>query len=259
MSRRLLRRSILVIATMLVFAGSAGVAPAHDGTADFIARSQDLIRMHDLFQGGSGRPVTFASKTARAKGFSAESIALAEELTAYTNDLMAKASDTAKAEAVVDVRNLDVELRPYPRLVVYFAETTRYAEKSQAEEAMGFPGVPGVSEYVCGHFLRPRPPHGAPWRQHTRSNPAATLRSWGYHETPGFAGGGWTRPQTYNPALCGWNTYRDHAYIAGNNTIREQNYEGWTPRGEPNPEVWRSGPWPYPTWPAYVRWWHSRY
>lgn len=38
--------------------------------------------------------------------------------------------------------------------------------------------------------------------------------------------------------------------------IREQNYTG-EPGGEPNPEIYSSGPWPYPDWPLYVLWWHE--
>lgn len=123
--------------------------------------------------------------------------------------------------------------------------------------------------YECGSIVRPRPRRAMPAVLVGEvADPAATLSSWGYHRTPGFAGGGWTRPQTYNPARCGISTYRDHAFVGLRFTscigtacefrwpIREQNYVA-APYGEPNPEVWRSGPWPYATWPAYVYWWHA--
>lgn len=238
---------------------------------DFDALSHDLVLMHDLFQGGNNQPVTFNSEAAYQRGFSPASIKLAEELTAHTNELIFAAS-TAPDMETVDVTKLDADVQQYPLLESYLEEATeRRKNADRDEEPLGakpsvveeapakIQGIPGISEYQCGSFARPRPSRGAPWATHRRSNPAATLRSWGYHETPSWAGGGWTRSQTYMPLLCGWNTYRDHAYISNSNTIREQNYAGWTPRGEPNPEVWRSGPWPYATWPVYVRWWHSRY
>jgi hypothetical protein len=107
----------------------------------------------------------------------------------------------------------------------------------------------------CGWFPNPKPSQAGPWKNIPRTNPAKVLRAWGYHPTPGIAGGGWTRPQTWRASSCGKNTFRDHAYIIEPRTIREQNYTG-SPTGEPNPEVWRSGPWPYAEWPAYVAWWH---
>jgi hypothetical protein len=124
------------------------------------------------------------------------------------------------------------------------------------------------SWYECGSVVRPRPRRAMPAVLVGEvKDPAATLSSWGYHRTPGMAGGGWTRPRTYNPAVCGISTYRDHAFVGLRFTysedtacefrwpIREQNYVD-APYGEPNPEVWRSGPWPYATWPAYVVMWH---
>lgn len=165
----------------------------------------------------------------------------------------------------VDVNKVPADLQQYPLLAAYFDEAARRAE--QRERGVDDPKIEKLvttrtyhGAYHCGTFWHPLPPNGAPWISHTRSNPSETLRSWGYHETPDVAGGGWTRPRTYDWWWCGFETFRDHAYIDPNGTtIHEQKYEGWTPPGEPNPEVWRSGPWPYATWPAYVRWWHSRY
>ena len=101
---------------------------------------------------------------------------------------------------------------------------------------------------------------GADWTTHSSSNPRATLRAAGYHYTPPpfarYKNKDYTRPQTYQPSLCGRKTFRDHAIIEGAGRYRTQEYTGWTPPGEPNPEVHRSGPWPYLTWPAYVAWWH---
>jgi hypothetical protein len=137
--------------------------------------------------------------------------------------------------------------------------------------------------YKCGHFVRPVPQHAVPFVEGplqgsspTGAGADALARTWGrgqgFHDTPGFAGGGMTRPQTFTPALCGLNTYRDHAYPSlfqvrtcsdfdGNPPctyqarLLIQDYTS-SPGGEPNPELWRSGPWPDDEWPAYVYWWH---
>jgi hypothetical protein len=119
-----------------------------------------------------------------------------------------------------------------------------------------------AAKYKCGWYVRPNPRRAATWNaQGGYSDPSATLASWGFHRTPGFAGGGWTRAQTFSWPLCGFGTFRDHAFfgrdgnLANSFVINLQDY-GDPPYGEPNPEVWRSGPWPYPTWPTYVWWWH---
>lgn len=117
--------------------------------------------------------------------------------------------------------------------------------------------------YRCGSWWRPFPRTADRWNTFTEytSIPQATARltEIGYHRTPGgIWGGGWTRPQTYSSSICGLSTYRDHAYIMNNGNIREQNYTV-DPGGEPNPEIWRSGPWPYAVWPLYVRWWHAHH
>ncbi len=96
------------------------------------------------------------------------------------------------------------------------------------------------SYWVCGWYTNPVPASAVPWvDKGYYSDPAATLSSWGYHNTWNLAGGGWTSPQTYQWWRCGWNTFRDHANIVGSN-IHEQNYTGSIP-GEPNPEVYASG------------------
>ena len=137
--------------------------------------------------------------------------------------------------------------------------------------------------YRCGWFDRPNPRRANPSVRGPLQGAATTgyaaaqlAREWGYsqgfHNTPGRAGGGMTRPQTFSPFFCGSRTFRDHAFP---DLIQERTCFGpggtepceWrarlyvqdytsAPYGEPNPEVWRSGPWPYPEWPAYVSWWH---
>lgn len=231
------------------------------------ARSLDLLLMRNLFMGGSGRPVTFDAASARARSYSEASIQLAQELSALTNDLVSAATMAEKRKGSTDVRALGVEVEEkYKHLTPYFKQVGRRALESGSEplgkgdsRAAALFTVPLLGELTCGSFAKPLPKRAADWRDHTASKPEATLKSWGYHTTmnPDRAfGGGWTRPQTYKSLICGWNTYRDHAYVVNTKKFREQNYAGSTPRGEPNPEFLRSGPWPYPTWPAYVLWWH---
>lgn len=229
---------------------------AHE--SEFIRLTQDLLSMEDLFGGGNGIPVTFDSQTALQRGMSKDSVALAEELRDYTNELITTAQRARSDQATV----LDVDVQKYPRVQAYFKLATNYHSNAHNHQMRPTGWCnPWLSDAACtcGHWGYPQPPRSAPWRDWTSSNPAGTLSSWGYHQMPDYAGGGWTRPQTHSPALCGDNTFRDHAYITGSTTFREQNYNGFTPRGEPNPEVWAGGPWPYDVWPAYVQWWHANF
>ena len=140
-----------------------------------------------------------------------------------------------------------------------------------------------LARYRCGYIYRPNPrraeiaqPGPLQGSSSTQAGAARLARQWGYsqgfHDTPGRAGGGMTRPQTWNPVLCGIGTYRDHAvqglftertcYGAGGTPPCEwrarlmiQDYTA-APYGEPNPEFWRTTRYPYPEWPAYVAFWH---
>jgi hypothetical protein len=254
---------------------------SNSATLTFEELSLELAQMTDLFSGGMQldiqtpeeaetlvtmspsdvSPVVFDSATARARGFSMESIRLAEQLTTLSNRLI---EESVQAQASGRVANIDehtIELHEFPAVNDYF-EQARIASQNDALTT-SIPQVEVSSwwrEYHCGTYWRPLPSRAKNYVVfYNIRNPANTLRSWGYHPTqPGsYAGGGWTRPQTHRWWDCGWNTYRDHAYIWHNNQIHEQNYHGWSHRGEPNPEVWRSGPWPYSYWPSYVYWWHE--
>ena len=130
------------------------------------------------------------------------------------------------------------------------------APPDESGDGVGPTAPPGVGHAVSGYYPNPKPSRDVERKNYERDNPAALLKRLGYHETPNQAGGGWTRPQTYQPWACGGSTFRDHADVTGPRSLSEQNYKG-SPGGEPNPEVYRSGPWPYPDWPAYVYWWHE--
>lgn len=233
--------------------------------SEYVDVAHELIRMHQLglFEGGkvaagdgTGTPVTV--RPGGADTFSALALTIARQSAALSNDLVA-------ADYVVPASLDDLELyeNAYPELFAFFRAAARAEVVSGTDPAPSRPDVQalvGVSEatgrLTCGWYVNPKPTGNRSWVQFSVSNPAATLRAWGYHETPSLAGGGWTRAQTWNPALCGFGTYRDHAYPSSASALKEQNYAGWTPRGEPNPEVYRTGPWPYSDWPAYVYWWH---
>ena len=260
-------KTLRPLLALLVTSALALIIPAHPCGAtspeeDFERLAADLQQFHalGLLQGGNGEPVTFDAKTARAQGFAAESITLGQQVADETNKLI---NQLEEAEERGWNYPIPLDIRGQPELQRFLAEATRRFEaqavlpeqemEATPEEAEGIPG----SHVVCGYYPNPKPPSAAPWRDYTSSNPAATLQSLGYHPTPGRAGGGWTRNQTYQPLFCGFGTFRDHARITGPTRFREQNYKR-TPGGEPNPEVWRTGPWPYPDWPLYVYWWHKR-
>lgn len=144
---------------------------------------------------------------------------------------------------------------------------------------MSFPGLAlrgVIAKYKCGFFGNDRPRRAAQrFTEFNVQDPEGRLRSLGYHKTRNrFFGGGWTRPQTYLSVLCGFNTFRDHSNIVSCGThnygdgtgthrvcdISRQEYDkAKPPYGEPNPEFYRSGPWPYLAWPAYVAIWHRKH
>ena len=231
---------------------------------DFLAMTQNLIKMEDLFSGGNGELLEFDRSKARGLGFPESSILLAKELTEYINAWQ-------QAPAATDMLGVtgSAPEKP-PRVSAFFHCATQYNKNEKDSlrgEASGGCTRGGVrlteAKCQCGHFLNPRPSREAGWTRHSSPNRRATLIAAGYHYTPppfaAWDNTHFTRPQTYQPSLCGRKTFRDHAQIKdedNNDIYWTQEYTGWTPPGEPNPEIHRSGPWPYRTWPAYVAWWH---
>ncbi len=261
MSFSQLMRTIMFIMAAILLISTSGPTQANMWS-DFSKIDKELRIMHEnqLFKGGKtrknahfgnilgkGELVAFDSQAARKEGFSEKSIAIAEQLADFTNELLNPIS--AQQHSILLASNIQ---NRYPALAAYFARATTVARQASQQPQV-------ISRVVCGWYTNPRPSQAAPWREWDRDNPDQTLKSWGYHSTPNLAGGGYTRAQTWSWWNCGFGTYRDHAYVLGSRTIREQNYDGWSPRGEPNPEVYASGPWPYADWPAYVYWWHRTY
>lgn len=264
-----LGRIALAILTVTLLLGASGFAQAKKVT-DFARLDEELKLMHEreLFKGGKtkeskdsgkikgkGEPVKFDAESARKEKFSEETIKLATELAAFTNDLMMNVSEEQPG-----IPDGPADLSKYPALAAYFDAATKKAKQPSAQASGTMkPNAQAIQWVVCGWYGNPKPASAAPWVNFSSSNPEATLKSWGYHNTWNLAGGGYTRPQSWSWWYCGLGTYRDHALITGPTTFREQNYDGWSPRGEPNPEVYASGPWPYGDWPAYVYWWHQTY
>ena len=120
---------------------------------------------------------------------------------------------------------------------------------------------------TCGIWGYPKPSSAANWSD-IMQKPSAHdyLLGEGFHRTywPFAASSDtheYTKPHSYQSHLCGNGTFRDHALVDNITDYRIQLYTGWTPPGEPNPEVHETGPWPYIFWPAYVLWWritHTR-
>lgn len=237
-----------------------------DSRSEFVKLAEELEQMQGLFSGGSGQMVFFDSQSAESQGFSRAAINLGQQLSAFSNDIMLIAEATPdgqfeKGKAKIVEERATTLLELYPELDSFFdaASQHRFEQALKPESENGNEQSMRALKIetpagVCGGFLTPKPKNGAPWITHKTNDPNKTLKSWGYHTTPNSAGGGWTRAQTYRRDICNRNSFRDHAYTE-TKKIKEQKYTGWTPNGEPNPEIWNYL-WPYPAWPAYVYWWH---
>jgi hypothetical protein len=217
----------------------------------------------------ANRP-TFDSKKAQKQGYSKTSVLLMDELVKYTNDILLS-KDT----------NKKIDLKKYPRVTKFF----KYLEQRKAKTKVdlkkssyfNFGNVnvsarqivserEGASE--CGYFDNPKPSKSKSWQTFGPfENAESVATSWGYHRSD-IRGAGWTRTITWNENICGDGTFRDNAFpnrkmVSDNLSepvggyLIEQNYDGWSPRGEPNPEVYSSWVWPYTIWPSYVYWWHE--
>jgi hypothetical protein len=161
--------------------------------------------------------------------------------------------------------------------VISLDDSSRLQNPFNVNALVGVPGTEIRSRTDCGYFGNFKPSSKKSYQYYKYNNYSTalnTLRSWGYHDTSFYAeqnSTDHTRAQTYKPTSCGFLTFRDHANITDKNSlakqsggtppfqINEQNYSGWVPRGEPNPEVFSSAPWPYAEWPAYVAAYHLKF
>jgi len=268
-----------------VIASVLGITQRHPSSqnsrsdTDFLVLNGELQQLHAFIAAGNGRKATFDLEAARSLRFSAQSLDLAKQMIEATNDIVARVAKSLQelspgsATRTTIGGPLNIDLSRYPALQDFLTRATEHrrqleslsepaqenlldVERQVTRSLRVLPQIVGINElyahFDCGYFPNPKP-------NRTVTNPAATLQSWGYHRDPINdlqPRSGWTRPHTYDWSVCGWDTFRDQAGIFGNQ-IAEQKYAGWTPPGEPNPEVWRSGPWPYAEWPVYVWWWHQ--
>lgn len=150
-----------------------------------------------------------------------------------------------------------------------------------ANALVGTPYSEMIGRIDCGYYGNYKPWGQAPliqWNFSNKKNLFDIISSWGYRTTESYARispGSVTRPQTYNWWNCGFNTFRDdgiwniqddkwvtlypNTYQNLPYYFREQNYNGWNPSGEPNPNIFKPdvGPWPYYDWGAYVYYYHK--
>src|SRR5512145_2004459 len=222
--------------------------------SSFEQLSMDLAAMHDLWSRPSNRLVQFDSAAARQQGFAEESITLAEELTGFTNDLVVGA-EQAEIDPNVPGKMFDKAFT-YTNMVKYLQEASMRAKSGITLQAI----TPAVSlaEWQCGSPWNPMPNPAANWIDNIPDpDPVAKIKSMGFHETPDWAGGGFTRPQTWNVLWCHEGAFRDQAIFDPKKpgVYKLQEYTGITPNGEPNPEI-NAYLWPYDYWPAYAAWWH---
>jgi len=268
---------VLVLMVSLVFlVTSIQTIIAEDSSPDFDILSLELEAMDDLFQiGADQQTIIFDSEAARRKGFSLEGIKLAEEMATFTNKVVNKAMKAAERHGVKDVELINinearVDINKYPSLAAYFRDASvRRADGLINSDFILKPDATDDPKTVCGSINNPVPSSAAAWTTQgpfdTKQAAEKKLSSLGYYKTSSYAGGGYTRNQTYNESICKKDNYRDHAgnpYKSNSDNkwyFKEQDYTGSIP-GEPNPSVLKKATnWPYLTWPAYVYWWHKKF
>lgn len=107
-----------------VFAVATPVKATQLESTEFVQLSQDLERMRELLllkggkkekKPGKEKPVEFDEKGARKEGFPENSIALAREITQFSNEVLdqLKSVNDSVEDAVLDVQR-------YPRLAAFY-------------------------------------------------------------------------------------------------------------------------------------------
>jgi hypothetical protein len=203
-------------------------------------------------ENGIVKSVSFDEGKAKRDGVSQDGTVLGKELTDFTNELIQLGSNM-----------FSIDINKYPHVNTFFSEATNEAKRnklSSLDFSFIAQAVAADARSTCGYYNNPKPNRAQTYRfWGPYSDPQAVARSWGYHAPPAGMGSlGWTRARTWNSSVCSTNSYRDEAVPQTNGELAEQNYAGWTPNGEPNPEIWSYG-WPYSDWGAYVYWWHRTF
>ena len=226
----------------------------------FSERALDVSKLNSYFSGGNGTPIEFDESRAKSDRFNAESIALAKDLGAFVNDYAREDRNAPPSKS----HRVDWFFSCASKLVKSTAVETEEDEAEIFSECTdnGYSEV----ECVCGTWAYPKPTEGAqnsPIQE--ADNAHDYLLGQGFHRTY-WPWARWnnpaeyTRPRTYQSNLCRNDSFRDHAVILKDSITqyKTQTYSGWTPPGEPNPEVLEYWPHPYWLWTSYVAWWHNQ-
>lgn len=253
--KKLVVNTLITTAFVVSACTSSITKPEVASSRTVLELTQDLAMMETsgVIYLASDRTVMFDQSKARTQGVDGSSINLAIELVGFTNEVVRQ----SKQSGDFAIKSAPSSLEAFPLVADFFTKVAAY-DTSKQFKIQGW--WEELGQGICGYWGNWKPTRAADYKWYLNvSNPAEILRSWGYHITPGdrTTGGGWTRDQQYNSWICGVNAFRDQGYVYDTTTFWEQNYEGMTPRGEPNVEVWRVFPWPYPLWPAYVIAWHT--
>ena len=188
--------------------------------------------------------------------FSADSIEIVEDMADLTNELYYEyIMRDSSFLSQTSFETFESMLSRYPAYASHLKRPFNFTFRT------GFETV----ESVCGEVGSPKPSYILDFEGLTPDqfgyDYEKFLEAKGFHRTIDLLGGGWTKPKTYRPDLCGWNSYRDHAYfLEAQNLLMIQEFklQAGEPNGEPNPEL-DDYEWPYLTWPIYVRWWHENF
>jgi hypothetical protein len=206
------------------------------------------------------KKATFNKKESEKLGFNKKSIDTFEQLNDYNNELI---SDIDKNFSNKEFIN------KYPLVKTYFKEArlrqnkgikteVSYANTSINKSLFEVNTFADNSQNQCGTWGNPKPTSAKNWVT-WNVNTNTTPYNWGYHNTASYVGtNDMTRTKTWNSGWCNYGSFRDHIIPKDIYKLIEQNYDGWSPNGEPNPEVF-SYSWPYWNWPSYAQWWHNTY
>lgn len=234
--------------------------------------SSELAQMQNLFTGNYSDGVIFDINLAKSQGYSKKAIKISLEMSILTNklisieknkqlDLLEKKNST-KDMLLQNRKTSNVNLLNYPELTWFMGNLKKqHSKKSKTaiSEQITTLGLFDATE-ICGSFWNPKPTQAADWEitPITSLNHAKSiLYVSGYIDAEN--GPGWSRPRSYQSWICNEGSFRDHATVNNANTkLYIQDYAGFTPRGEPNPDI-STYLWPYAAWPSYVFWWHANY
>lgn len=224
--------------------------------------SNEISEMQSLFTGNYKEGVVFDLAYAKEYGYSNEAIKISKQLEKLNNKLIFLTKNEILSSKKPNMKSVfsSISLLNYPELSWYMGKMkSKVSSKNiNHENTLSTDSLSASS--ICGSFTNPKPTSSAPTQFFTADTAFEAkqyLINLGFHKTPSIGfGGGWTRAQSYESWMCGVGSFRDHAYILNDLGIRIQDYDGFSPRGEPNPEFYEYV-WPYATWVTYVYWWHA--